>query len=155
MNWKARYKEAHLLWYKTNRPLVVAAGHYLDPKIPEIEKTNGLTDYCVDMINFLGVGRVDRVNVVTRASDKLVKTESGAVFNDKRYTRSMRRGTADIIGSIRGTKLNIEIKNKYTKDTMKPHQWKEKATAEAALELYWIVTCVEDFLIQLDGFLYG
>lgn len=150
-----RYLDAHLLWAKRNRPNVVKDGFYTPPKVPDVTKTNGLTDYCANMVNWLEVGRVDRINVVTRASDKIVREESGNKFTEKRYTRSVKKGTADIIGSLRGTKINIEIKNKYTGDKMRPSQIKEMNAALRAGELYWIVTCVEDFLSELDAFLYG
>lgn len=155
MNIEQRYLEAHLLWYKTNRPSVVSDGYYPGAKMPDVIKTNGLTDYCVNMINFLG-GRAKRINVVMRASDKKVKSESGqGYFMEKRYTKSVKKGTADILASLRGRSIDIEIKNKHTGDTMKPRQWKEKYETEKSGGQYWIITCAEDFLIQLDAFLYG
>jgi hypothetical protein len=103
------------------------------------------------MINWLG-GRAKRINVVVRTSDKLVKTESGAIFNDKRYTRSVKKYTADILGSWKGKALNVEIKNKYTGDKMRPGQLEEKRKAEAVGEIYWVITCAEDLLCEIDSF---
>lgn len=154
MTYQQRYKDSHKLYYKLNFPNVVNDGHYSDPVIPDVTKTNGLTTYCLNMINWNG-GRAKRVNAVVRASDKITVTESGARFNDKRYTRGIKKDTADIIGSLRGKMLNVEIKNKYTGDKMRPGQIEEMNKARRAGELYWIVIDVDSFLDQLDGFLYG
>lgn len=154
MNYKQRYSEAHKLYYDTNFPNVVRDGFYTPPVIPDVITTNGLTKYCQNMITWLG-GRSKRVNVVVRASDKITTEASGAKFTDKRYTRSVKKNTADLLNVLRGTSIDIEIKNKHTGDYMKPGQWEEKANAERAGGKYWIVTCVEDFLFELDGFLYG
>lgn len=154
MTFYQRYLDAHLLWAKRNRPNVVKDGFYTPPKVPDVTKTNGLTDYCQNMITWLG-GRAKRINVVTRVSDVLTKTESGAVFKDKRYTKSVKKNTADLLCTIRGVSVDVEIKNKYTNDKMRPGQWEEKLQAERAGGKYWIITCVEDFLSELDAFLYG
>jgi len=154
MNWKQRYSEAHLLWYKTNRPGVVSAGHYPPPVYPDVEKTSGIEKYCTNMIIFLG-GNMTGTKAIARMTEKIVKTESGASFTEKRPVRSTRKGKADLAGGLRGKQIEIEVKNKYTRDTMKDHQWKEKERIEKGGGQYWIVTCVEDFLFQLDAFLYG
>lgn len=153
-----RYLDTHLLWAKRNRPNVVKDGFYTPPKVPDVTKTNGLTDYCVNMVNWLEVGSLKRVNVVTRTSDVRVKNEAGTgYFNDKRYTKSIKKGSSDIIGSLRGRMINIEVKNKYTRDRFVEgsSQDKDRTRALRAGELYWIITCVEDFLSELDAFLYG
>lgn len=152
-----RYNDTHLMWAKVNLPNVVKDGHYCKPLQPDLQKTGGITDYCINTIHWLGVGRVKRVNVVTRASDKITTEASGNKFTDKRYTKSIKKGTADIIGSLRGKAINIEIKNKYTNDKFKEGSAQDKDMKQAlkAGEIYWIVTCVEDFLYYLDSFLYG
>lgn len=154
LNYEHRYLETHRLWARRKLPLGYAAGHYLAPKIPDITKTNGLTDYCCNMINWLG-GNMTRTNVIARRSEKIIPSESGGYFVEKRYIKSGKKGRADLEGGLRGKQLVIEIKNKFTKDSMKPAQWKEKQRIENGGGQYWIVTCVEDFLQQLDCFLYG
>lgn len=152
---KERYFAAHRLYYETNFPSVVKDGHYTPPVYPKVETTAGIEKYCTNMINWHG-GNMTSTKSIGMKKDKKVKAESGdGYFMERRVVRSTRKGKADLGGGIRGYQLEIEIKNKYTKDTMKPHQWKEKSRIERGGGMYWIVTCVEDFLFQLDGFLYG
>ena len=149
-----RYYDAHLLWSKINRPNVVKDGHYCKPVLKDVTTTAGIEKYCTDMINWHG-GNMTSTRAIARMTEKIVKTESGASFTEKRPVRSARRGKADLAGGLRGKQIEIEVKNKYTHDTMKDHQWEEKERIEKGGGQYWIVTCVEDFLIQLDSFLYG
>lgn len=153
MTTKERYYAAHKLYYQTNFPSVVKDGHYCLPKeYPDTTTHNGLVKFMVNYINWVG-GNAHSQNVVTRASDKIVKGVSGQLFTEKRYTKSSRRGIADVQGTLIGKKLQLDAK--VGKDMPSDYQLKEQAKERRAQGIYEFIRNPEDFLFLIDGILYG
>ncbi len=155
-NWdktpKQRYLELHKRDFATRYPTAFKDGHYSPGKYPDVKTSNGITTYVVNFINWHG-GLAERTGVEGRTiSTKDVKTASGAILQGKtvRIKSSGRKGATDISAVIFGKSLKIEIKNKYTHDTIKPKQqeYADKAIKAGALHLF--CTDVESFVSWFD-----
>lgn len=84
----------------------------------------------------------------------ITKTESGALFDDRKMIKSStKKGTADLMCSISGKMISIEIKNKATRDTMRTDQNKEQKRVEKSGAIYQVVTDAEQFLQWYDNFI--
>lgn len=136
-----RYHAAHHEWHIRTHKFLHADGHtYAKQKTPDFTNTNHLSSAIRSWIDWHG-GQADQYNVqgrVITTPDK--KTITGEVIAGKSVMikSSATRGATDITGTFRGRSLKIEVKNKYTKDTIKSHQekYKQKALQSGALHLY-------------------
>ncbi len=84
---------------------------------------------------------------------KITRTESGAVFDDRRMVQSStRKGASDIIASIGGRFISIEVKNEATKDVMRDNQKKERKRVEQAGAVYVVITNIDQFFRWYDDY---
>ena len=101
-NWQVRYNEAHKQWFIKKYPSTFNDGHYSLPKTPIVSKSNGLTNFIVNAVNWLG-GNATRVSSAGRLIDGVEKQPSGTVLKVKKFIPSTtRKGTADITATIKG-----------------------------------------------------
>lgn len=136
--YKVRYHDAHKLWFANEYPNAWRNGHYSPPKMPVISKANGLTNFIINYINWMGY-RATRIS------------STGRKVGDKWIKGTTRRGTADISATIQGRSLMIEIK--VGKDKPSEHQLKEQAKERAAGGSYEFCHNVEEFFEIFDSFL--
>lgn len=132
-----RYESAHKVWFANEYPNAFKDGHYLEPKWPDVGTTNGITNFVIDYITWVG-GYANRLNVM------------GRKINDTYIPSTTKKGTEDIDCLWKGRKIAIEIKNRTTKDTVKDDQVKQRKRIESAGGIYIIVTGVENFFNQWD-----
>lgn len=149
---RERYNEAHKLYIQREFPNVWKDGHYFPPKMPDYTTHNGLRDFMKNYINFIG-GYARTHNVVTRVSDVVTTEESGNKFTDKRYTKSSKRGIADVQATIQGRKIQLDAK--VGSDRPSHDQIKEQALERKAGGIYEFIRTPEQFFDLIDSLLYG
>ncbi len=139
-----RYMKERENWYKRTKATFLNDGHSI-PKIqkPDFTKTNVITSAIIDVIKWNG-GQAERVMMEGR----VMKQEDGSY---KRITASGKKGTTDVTGTFRGRSLKIEVKNKYTKDTIKAAQEKYRKEAEKAGALHLYAIDMETFFHWWDN----
>lgn len=152
----ARYKQAHLEWYTRNRPLVVAAGHYPGTGIiPDVNTTNGLQRYIVNVMGYLG-HQAERVNSMgvpkARMAGKFSllsgKIEQVQVGIDWRKSGST-TGTGDVHGVFNhpahpfGIPFKAEVKK--GKDRMSKAQYIYERQVTSTGALYVVIKNVDDW----------
>ena len=148
MTWTQRYKQAHELDFKTKYPTAYKDGHYFSPKIPDITKSNGLTQACVNFINWNGYN-ADRVNTTGRLINGVQKQPSGVVLGVKKFIPSAnRKGTADIGATIKGRSVKIEIK--VGRDKPSDEQLREQERERKAGGIYEFIHDMDEFLLLYD-----
>lgn len=135
---KKRYENAHFKWTERNCPNVVLDGHYSLPKIPKFQTANGLQNFILNYINWMG-WRATRINT------------TGRVVGGKYIYGTTRRGTADISATVKGRSIMFEVK--VGKDSASVHQLKEQAKERAAGGEYFFVSTPDQFFEYLDEFL--
>lgn len=154
-NWKQRYHEAHKLNFQRSYPSAWKDGHYAPLKsinLPDVTTSNGLNRFMVNYINWSGYNAA-RVNVVARVTDKVVTEASGAQFTEKRYTKSSRRGKADVQSTIKGRSCQFE--GKIGRDIPSKFQLEEQRKEWAAGGMYEFISSTDDFFDIFDPLVYG
>lgn len=132
MNWKDELRLLKLESIKRSTPAAFEASGGYDYKVkPYTDKdANGLTRCILDFINFNTEipGTATRIN--TQGQRRMIKGRERWVKG------TTRRGTADIIGTICGVYVAIEIK--IGRDKQREQQLKEQARIEKAGGKYFI-----------------
>jgi len=135
--WRDRYKE-----------LCIKATGKAPTVYPDATYTPDIEKFIQNFINWQG-GKVRKRN-----TEGLARNCGGKIVRIK----NANRGEADITGQYRGIYLNIEVKNKFTKDTFKETvkgkqtaQAKERDRCIAAGEVYYIATDIDSFLVWWDN----
>ena len=147
-NWKNRYQESNLEYYRTKFPTVYNTGNVPMIKFPDTNKANGLTRFVLDMVNWNG-GYANRISSMGRMINAYEKQPSGALITTKKYIPgTTNKGTADIHAIIDGKHFSIEIK--VGKDRMSEYQHEEMARVRGAGGNYMIVKDPESFCTALD-----
>jgi hypothetical protein len=145
MNWKEIYQQAHEQNFKREYPTAYKDGHYCEPKYPDVKTTNGITQVIKNFMLWSG-HYANRINVMGRQIGGFTRTEAGNVFDDRKWIKSSTRpGTSDLMCSIAGRMITIEVKNAKTKDRVRPNQEKEKQRVERSGGLYVVIESVEQF----------
>lgn len=139
-----RYAKAHQSWWQKEYPNAYKDGHYhgMEPVIPDLATTNGITSFVSNYVKWSG-GYANRINV------------QGRKINGKWIPSSTKKGTEDLDLTWSGRKIACEIKNAFTKDTIKPNQEKQQGRIERAGGIYIVVTGVENFFEQWDKIVAG
>lgn len=146
--WRQRYQQAHEADFKTHYPIAYADGQYSEPTYPQVSKANGLQKMIENYINWSGY-RATRINNIARLPDKQVKTASGLVFSEKRFSKATRKGQADISSTINGRSVMFEVK--IGRDKPSEHQLKEQAKERAAGGEYFFTSTPDEFFEQFDS----
>jgi hypothetical protein len=146
---KDRYCKAHESWFKESYPNAYKDGFYLDPKLPKVDTSNGLTTFICNFLLWSG-HRATRINVSGRLVDGVEKQASGAKIGVKKWIpSSTRRGTADISATIKGRSVMIEIK--VGLDRPREDQLKEQVRERKAGGIYEFIKDAEQFFYLYDN----
>jgi hypothetical protein len=108
----------------------LSGGRRMKFKYPDVDTANGLNDFIINFIKWNG-GNARRVNVVGRRVGK------------GRVVKSIRRGAADVIASIKGRSCMFE--GKVGKDTPSHWQLEEQARERASGGVYEFISTPEGF----------
>lgn len=148
MNYIERYKIAHEEWFKIKYPNAYKDGFYLDPKIPKINESNGLTTFICNYLSWRE-HRATRINVSGRLVDSKEKQASGVTLGVKKWIKSStRKGSADISATIKGRSVMIEIK--VGKDKPREDQLLEQERERKAGGLYEFIKTPDEFFELYD-----
>ena len=146
---KQRYNAAHKIWFMIQYPSAFQDGFYAEPKMPVINKANGLTTFICNYLNWIG-HRATRINVSGRLIDGNEKQPSGVVLNAKKWIpSSTRKGTADISATIKGRSVMLEIK--IGKDKASEFQLAEQIKERKAGGIYEFISSVDEFFQLYDS----
>lgn len=146
--WKQRYYDAHLKWFKQKYPQSYKDGFYCTPKIPPINKSNGLTKFIINAVNYLG-GNATRISSAGRLIDAPERQASGTILTVKKYIPSTtRKGTADVTATIKGRSVKWEVKVGNDKPSI--YQLAEQQRELNAGGFYFFVHTPEEFWQQYD-----
>jgi hypothetical protein len=133
--WKLRYNTAHYNYTLERTPNVVKDGFYTGPPTPVVTKSNGLTTFIINFLNWSGY-RATRINTM------------GRQINGKFIPSATRKGTADISATVKGKSVMIEIK--VGKDKPRPEQLVEQQRERQAGGIYEFVHTPEEFFLLFD-----
>lgn len=149
---KARYLKAHADHFEKEYRAAWKAGHYCNPVIPKVGKSNGLTTFIVNYLTWKG-HRATRINVSGRLIETPEKQASGIILGTKKYMHSMtRKGTADISSTIliNGIGQSHMFEVKIGNDRPSPAQLEEQKREQRAGGGYWFVKTTQDFFDIYD-----
>lgn len=148
MTYKDRYQIAHEEWFKIKYPNAYKDGFYLEPKLPKINESNGLTTFICNYLSWRD-HRATRINVSGRLVEGKEKQPSGVTLGVKKWIKSStRKGTADISATIKGRSVMIEIK--VGKDRPREDQLLEQARERKAGGVYEFIKTPEEFFALYD-----
>lgn len=133
-----RYRKAYRDYQAREFPRWHAAGHTLDPDMPNTATGNGLTEFIVKFLNWSG-HRATRIT-----------TEGRVLPDGKRIPTQTRKGTADISATINGKAVMLEVK--AGRDRPSPAQLKEQARERKAGGVYEFIHNVQEFFDWYDRF---
>ena len=153
MTYKDRYQIAHEEWFKIKYPNAYKDGFYLEPKLPKINESNGLTTFICNYLSWRD-HRATRINVSGRLVEGKEKQASGVTLGVKKWIKSStRKGTADISSTIKinGIGCSVMWEIKIGLDKPSEFQLKEKQLEEKAGGRYFFVKTVYDFFIYYDS----
>ena len=146
---KDRYNIAHEEWFKIKYPNAYKDGFYLEPKIPKVDTSNGLTTFICNYLSWRD-HRATRINVSGRLVEGKEKQASGITLGVKKWIKSStRKGTADISATINGRSVMIEIK--IGKDKPREDQILEQARERKAGGIYEFIKTPEEFFLLYDN----
>lgn len=156
-DYKQIYLDAHKAWFEKEYPSAFRDGHYIPHKLPVVDTANGLATYVLDHLLWTG-NYGNRINVMGRQIGGITRTQSGAVFDDRKYIKSStKKGTSDLQIVIRGISAAVEIK--IGSDTQSPDQIKQEARIKKAGGQYMVWKSVDHYLdyyysvaVQVDLF---
>ena len=153
---KQLYEEKRLKWYAANRPHAVASNLVPAVKFPKVETANGLTTYCIDILNWDGhhAERTNNMGVARKKSHQRFDIFTGKTYEVTtgiEYTKGGGvNGTTDIKGHFISPNhkfpIPIYIEIKAGKDRVSDDQkeYEQKVTSTGALHCY--VRKPEDFV---------
>jgi len=131
-----RYNTAHYNYVNQRSPTFVKDGFYTGPaNFPKVETANGLTQFCINYINWTG-GNATRVS------------SAGRYLQGRYIPSTTRKGTADIMATIRGKSVKLEIK--CGKDRPSKEQLAEQQRERQAGGIYEFVHSPEEFFLLFD-----
>lgn len=132
---KERYQQAHEADFKEKYPQAYASGNYFTPKMPDVNKSNGLTLAIVNFLLWSG-------HRATRVSS------AGRVVKGKYIPGATRKGAADISATVHGKSLMLEIK--IGSDKPSEYQLREQSLERKAGGEYLFVKNFDEFLTIYD-----
>ena len=141
--WKIRYNTAHYNYTLQRTPNVVKDGFYTTPPTPVVTKSNGLTTFIINFLNWSGY-RATRINTMGR----LIPKGNGLPWEKIYIPSATRKGTADISATVKGKSVMIEIK--VGADRPRPEQLAEQQRERNAGGIYEFVSTPEGFFELFD-----
>lgn len=130
-------------WRERYKALCITATGKEPATYPNATYTPDIEKFIQNFINWQG-GKVRKRN-----TEGLARNYGGKIVRIK----NANRGEADLTGQYMGIYLNIEVKNKFTKDKFKEGsaQAKERDRCIAAGEIYYIATDIDSFIEWWDN----
>jgi hypothetical protein len=156
--WKNRYIEFNRQWYQENFPIVYNDGHWFEPKIPKVNKANGLTMFICNTLKWSS-NHGERTNTMGRPiekfaprfdifSGKIIQIPNGVEWQKGTGVK----GSSDIKGHINvGMQfpipiyIEVKIKDKQSDDQK---EYEKQITKTGAI--YSLVHTPEEFFIFFD-----
>jgi hypothetical protein len=133
-DWKERYRAAYRLHYANKYPVAHATG-YFQPKMPAVNKANGLTTFIINFLTWSG-------HRATRISS------AGRYAGDRWIPGPTRKGSADISATIRGRSVMLEVK--VGRDKPRPEQLAEQERERKAGGVFEFVHDPVEFFALYD-----
>lgn len=130
-----KYNEAHYNYQCINFPNLIQDGFYTKPKLPNVAKANGLTQFIINYLMWSGY-RATRIS------------SAGRMLNGKFIYSTTRKGSADISSTIKGRSVMWEVK--IGSDRHSEYQLAEQRREIAAGGLYYFVKNPTEFLYLLQ-----
>lgn len=151
MTWRDHYTSAHRSWQDRTAPAMVRDHGYLPTQFPKVDKSNGLTIFIINFLNWSG-HRATRINVSGRLIDQPQRQDSGISLMTKKYMPSTtRKGSADVGSTIMGRSFMWEVK--VGRDRPSEAQLKEQARERAAGGQYEFCHDPDEFLRLYNAFI--
>lgn len=143
-DYKAIYLAAHEAWFKREYPHAYKDGHYQPKKVPAVDTANGMASYIIDHMAWTG-NYANRINVMGRQVGGFTKTQSGKVFDDRKFIKaSTKKGTPDLDILINGVSIKPEIK--IGSDRQSDNQVKEASKITKAGGVSVVFRSIDDYI---------
>lgn len=134
---KQRYNQTNEEWFKRRFPSTYKDGHYIEPKMPDYQTANGLTNFICNYLDWIG-GDGNRINV------------QGRQVKGKWIGSSTKVGTADIACvHPNGTSFDIEIK--VGRDKPRDEQLARQAKMRRLNKIYEFISTPMEFFELYDN----
>ena len=145
---RERYRLAYEAYNAAKFPEAIKAGGQLKCKYPDTRKANGLTNFIVNYITWIGY-RATRINSTGRVIDAPQKQQSGTVLTVKKWIPgTTRKGTADVSATIKGRSAMFEVK--VGRDKPSIYQLAEQQREQLAGGIYEFIHDTTEFFAVLD-----
>jgi len=155
VDYKKEYQQAHEFWFKSQYPTAYADGHLTPTKSLDVTKTNGLTKFICNYLNWLGhhAERTNNMGTPKKKTfqkfniftQKLVTVDNGVEWAKGNGTK----GSSDIKGHFRNPKyafsIPFYIEVKVGKDRLSDDQIDYGTKVSNTGALYAVVKNVDDF----------
>lgn len=145
-DWKARYQQAHRLYYETEFPNVVKDGFYIPPVLPKVHTSGGLQKFIVTYLDWTGCYG-NRINTTGR---KIFDKKKG---KEIWITGTTKKGSGDTVACCRGKMIWFEVK--VGADTPSDKQIEQQRKITRSGGKYYFVKTPDDFLTLYDAEMYG
>lgn len=149
MTWKERYLSTHEQWFKQEYPSTYKDGHYLAPKLPDVNTEKGLKDFIVNFIKWSGWIAYDMRRASGVMTNEAERQESGTVLIVKKFKHTgVKKGLSDVDSIIKGRACKWEIK--IRSDRPSDAQEDRQEETRKAGGVYEFVKTPEEFLHHYD-----
>lgn len=143
-DYKAIYLAANEAWFKSEYPNAWKDGHMPAKKVPAVDTANGMASYIIDHAAWTG-NFANRINVQGRQIGGFTRTQSGQVFDDRKFIKaSTKKGTEDVDCIFNGVTVKLEIK--IGSDRQSEDQKKHEARIKKAGGFYFLIKSIDDYL---------
>lgn len=143
-DYRAIYLAAHEQWFKSEYPNAHKDGHMPDKKVPAVDTANGMASYIIDHAAWTG-NFANRINVQGRQIGGFTRTQSGQVFDDRKFIKAAtKKGTEDVDCIFNGVTVKLEIK--IGSDRQSEDQKKQEARVKKAGGHYFLVRSIDDYI---------
>ena len=158
--WKLRYNTAHYNYTLQRTPNVVKDGFYTTPPTPIVTKSNGLTTFIINFLNWsgshgertnnMGIPTVKKIPKMNIFSGKVEYRDGGMEWKKG----NGKKGSSDVKGHVKTPKhkfpIPVYIEVKIGKDKMSDEQFKYKDIVTKTGALYCVVKNPEDWFKFYD-----
>jgi hypothetical protein len=132
-----RYRDAKYAYQSIEFPAWVKDGHFIEPDMPDVSTSNGLTNFIIDHATWMGC-HGNRINT------------TGRKVGDKWITGTTKKGTADVSLIVQGRSIHLEIK--VGKDQPRPEQLKQQTKIRAAGGVYEFIHDTTEYFAVFDRY---
>ena len=149
-----KFKALYLEYHKFRWPATPDHCRTYPNYLKQLKTTNGMTKAIIGYIRLNG-WFAERIGTTGRYIDKSKVVTDVCGFKKQIGSKQWIPGTgtsgrADISAKIAGRSVEIEVKNQYTGDSMKPHQEAYGKMVSATGGVYFVATDFEGFVCFFD-----